>query len=172
MIHATKKMAYIQCSLSGIASNWFLQLPESYKNDSSAFVSAFKKQFSSRKIAYYAQIKAVALMKNETESIRHCHPKVQQFVEKGWCNESAATINLNCNETFFRGLPKKLKVFALKCQIKHKPTVMELSILFHTLVKLVVAEDFMNEKTGTLVRLLEIINVTSKLESRSLSAGT
>ena len=50
------KMAYIQCSLSGIASGWFLRLHESYKNDWSAFVSAFKKQFVSLKNACLTSI--------------------------------------------------------------------------------------------------------------------
>ena len=40
--------------------------------------------------------------------------KVQQLVEKGWCNENASTINLKCNEIVTRGLPKNLKDFANK----------------------------------------------------------
>ena len=33
-------------------------------------------------------------MKEEIENVRHYALKVQQLVEKGWRNESAATINL------------------------------------------------------------------------------
>ena len=53
-----QKMAQIQSSLSEIALGWFLRLNESYKNYWSASVSAFKKQFSSQKTAYYAQVEA------------------------------------------------------------------------------------------------------------------
>ena len=62
-------MAYIECSLSGIALSWFLRLHESYKNDWSAFVSAFKKQCSSQNTAYYAQGEAQALTKTDTENV-------------------------------------------------------------------------------------------------------
>ena len=106
-----RKMAYIQCSLSGIALSWFLRLHESYKNDWSAFVSAFKKQFSSQKTAYYAQVEAQALTKKDTESVRHYALKVQQLVEKGWYNESAATINLKCNENIYTRFTKETERF-------------------------------------------------------------
>ena len=139
-------MAYIQCSSSGVALGWFLRLHESYKNDWSTLVSAFKKQFSSQKTAYYAQVEAQALMKKDTQSVRHYAMKVQQLVEKGWYNESAATINLKCNEIFTRGSPKKLNDFAHKRQVEHTSTVLEPSIPFHTLVKLVDVEDITNEK--------------------------
>ena len=69
-----RKMAYIHCALSG------------YKNDWSAFVSSFKKQFSSQKTAYYAQVEAQASTRNETENVGHYAPKVQEVVEKGWFN--------------------------------------------------------------------------------------
>ena len=39
-----------QCSFSGIVIGWFLRSHESYKNDWSPFVSAYKKQFCSQKI--------------------------------------------------------------------------------------------------------------------------
>ena len=97
----------------------------------------------------------------------HCALKVQQLVEKGWCNESAATINLMCSETFKRERPEKLNDSVLRRQIRQKPTVMEPSI--HTLFKIVDAEDITNEKIRTLDLPVEDINVTSKLESRSLS---
>ena len=41
------------------------------------------------------------------ETVRHFALSVQQLVKKGWCNESASTINLKNNESFTKGLPKK-----------------------------------------------------------------
>ena len=54
----------------------------------------FKKQFSFQKTACYAQVEAMSLMKKDKETVRHFALRVQQLVEKGWCNENAATINL------------------------------------------------------------------------------
>ena len=100
-------MAYIQCSLSGIALSWFLQLHEKYeKNELSAFESAFKKQFFSKKTAHYAQVETQTLMEKETENVHFFDLKVQQIVERGYCHESAAAINLKCDEIFTRGLTK------------------------------------------------------------------
>ena len=89
-----------------------------------------KKQFSSQKNAYYAQVKALNLVKKDNETIHHFPLKVQQLVEKRWCNENASTINLKCNEIFTKGLPKLLKDFANKRQVKHTPTTLDLSIPF------------------------------------------
>ena len=129
-----------------------------------------KNIFSSQKTAYYAQVEAQNLTKKDTESVRHYALKVQQLVEKGWYNESAATIVLKCNEIFTRGLPKKLKDFAYKRQVKHTSTVLEPSIPFHTLVKLVDAEDITNEKIRTLDLPLEVNSLTSKLSSHTLNS--
>ena len=74
----------------------------------------FKKQFSSQKLAYYAQVEAMSLMKKNNETVRHFALRVQQLVKKGWCNKNAATTNLKNNEIFTKGLPKKLKDFAYK----------------------------------------------------------
>ena len=74
-----------------------------------AFVQAFKKQFSSQKNAYYAQVEALSLKKKDNETVRHFALRVQQLVEKGWCNENASTINLKCNEIITKGLSKNLK---------------------------------------------------------------
>ena len=109
-------------------------------------VQAFNKQFSSQKNAYYAQVEALNLSKKFNETERHFTLKVQQLVEKGWCNENASTINPKCNEIFTKGLPKNLKGFANK---RHTPTVLKPSIPFHTLVKLVDAEDITNDKIRT-----------------------
>ena len=107
-------MAFIQCSLTGTALSWYIRLNDTYKHDWHAFVQAFKKQFSSQKNAYFAQVEALNLTKKDNETVRHFALKVQQLVEKGWCNENASTINLKCNEIFTKGLPKTLKDFAKK----------------------------------------------------------
>ena len=85
-----------------------------YKQDWSAFVQAFKKQFSSQKNAYYAQVEALTLVKKDIETVRHFALKVQRLVEKSWCNENASTINVKCNEIFTKGLPKVLKTSQTK----------------------------------------------------------
>ena len=76
----------------------------------------------------------MSLMKKDNKTVRHFALRVQQIVKKGWCNENAATINLENNETFTKGLPKKLEHFAHKRQVKHISTLLEPSIPFHTLV--------------------------------------
>ena len=89
-----RRMAYIQCSLIGTALDWYTNLHISHKQQWSSFVQLFKKQFSSQKTACYAQVEAMSLMKKDNETVRHFALRVQQLVEKGWCNESASTINL------------------------------------------------------------------------------
>ena len=163
-----RRMAFIQCSLTGTALSWYIRLNHTYKHDWHAFVQAFKKQFSSQKNAYYAQVEALNLTKKDNEIVRHFALKVQQLVEKGWCNENASTINLKCNEIFTKGLPKNLKDFANKRQVKHTSTVLEPSIPFHTLVKLVDAEDIANDKIRTHDLALEINNITKQLNTQSL----
>ena len=109
-----RRMAFIQCSLTGTALSWYIRLNETYKHDWHTFVQAFKKQFSSQKNGYYAQVEALNLTKKDNETVRHFALKVQQLVEKGWCNENASTINLKCNEIFTKGLPKNPKTLQTK----------------------------------------------------------
>ena len=163
-------MAFIQCSLTGTALNWYIRLNDTYKQDWHAFVQAFKKQFSSQKNAYYAQVEALNLSKKDNETIRHFALKVQQLVEKGWCNENASTINLKCVEIFTKGLPKNLKDFANKR--KHISTFLEPSIPFHTLVNLVDAEDFANDKIRTHGLALEVNNITKQLHTQTLESSS
>ena len=127
-----RRMAFIQCSLTATALSWYICLNDTYKQDWHAFVQAFKKQFSSQKNACYAQVEAFYLSNKDNETVRHFPLKVQQLVGKGWCNENSSTINLKCNEIFTKGLPKNLKDFANKRQVKHTSTVLEPSIPFHT----------------------------------------
>ena len=153
-------MAYIQCSLTGTALDWYTNLHISYKQQWNSFVQLFKKQFSSQKTAYYAQVEAMSLMKKDNETVRHFALRVQQLVIKGWCNENAATINLKNNEIFTNGIPKKVKDFAHKRQVKHVSTLLEPSIPFHTLVRHVDSEDIANEKIRTNDLALEINKVS------------
>ena len=153
-------MAYILCSLIGTALDWYTNLHISYKQQWNSFVQLFKKQFSSQKTAYYAQVEAMSLMKRDNETVRHFALRVQQLVKKGWCNESASTINLKNNEIFTKGLPKKLNDFAHRRQVKHVSTLPEPSIPFHTLVRYVDSEDIANEKIRTNDLALEINKVS------------
>ena len=102
----------------------------------------------------------MSLMKRENETVRHFALRVQQLVKKGWCNENAATINLKNNEISAIGLPKKIKDFAHKRQVKHVSTLLEPSIPFHTLVRHVDSEDIANEKIRTNDLALEINKVS------------
>ena len=137
-----------------------------------AFVQAFKKQFSFQKNAYYAHVEALNLSKKDYKTVCHFALKVQQLVEKGWCNENASTINLNCNEILTNRLPKKLKDFANQRQVKHTSTVLEPSIPFHTLVKLVDAEHIANDKIRTHDLALDIINITKQLNTQNLEPSS
>ena len=120
-----------------------------------------KKQFSSeKKTAYYAQVEAMSLMKKDNETVRHFALRVQQLVKKGWCNESASTINLKNNEIFTKGFPKKLKDFTHRRQVKHVSTILESSIPFHTLFRHVDFEDIANEIISTNDLALEINKVS------------
>ena len=94
-------------------------------------MSAFKDHFSSQKAAYHAQLESQNSTKKETENVRHYALQVQHSVENGWCNESAATLNLRCNEFFTGGPPNKLKDFVHRRQVKHTSTVVDPSIPLH-----------------------------------------
>ena len=141
-----RRMANIQCSLIGTALDWYTNLHILYKQQWNSIVQLSKKQFSSQKTAYYAQVEAMSLMKKDNKTVRHFALRVQQLVKRGWCNESAATINFENNEIFTKRLPKKLKTFAHKRQVKHVSTLLEASIPFHTLVRHVDSEDIGNRK--------------------------
>ena len=136
----SRRMFLLYCSFTGTASNWCDRLPQVYKSDWSSFLQIFKKQFYSLKLAYHSQIEALSLVKKDNENVRHFALKVEILVKQGWYNEYPSTINLKCNETFTRGLPKQLKDFANKRQVKHISSSLEPSIPFHTLVNMVDTE--------------------------------
>ena len=96
----------------------------------------------------------------------HFAIKVQQIVEKGWCNKNASTINLKCYEMFRKGLPKNLEDFANKRQVKHTSFVSESSIPFRIPVKLVDAQDIANDKIRTHDLELEVNGITKQLRTQ------
>ena len=160
-------MSLLYCSFTGTASNWYDRLPQVYKDDWSSFLQIFKKQFYSQKHAYHAQIEAVSLLKKDNENVRHFALKVETLVKQGWYNEYPSTINLKCNEIFTRGLPKKLKDFANKRQVKHISSSLEPSILFHSLVNMVDSEDITLEKIKTQELSLEINNLSNTFQQNT-----
>ena len=95
-------MAFIRCSLTGTALNWYIRLNDTHKQEWHSFVQAYKKQFSSQKNAYYAHVEALNPTKMDNETVRHFALKDQQLVKKGWCNKNASAINLKCNEIFHK----------------------------------------------------------------------
>ena len=101
-------------------------------------------------------------MKKDKETVRHFNLRVQQLVEKGWCDENAATTNLKKYEIFTKRLHKKLKDFAHKRQVKLVSTLLEPSMPFHTLVRHVDSEDIANEKIRTKDLALEISKVSNE----------
>ena len=75
-------MAFIKCSLTGTVLSRYIRLHDSSKQVWHAFVQAFKKQFSSQKNAYYAQVEAFNLIEKDNETVCHFALKVQQQVEQ------------------------------------------------------------------------------------------
>ena len=71
------------------------------------------------------------------------------------------------NGIFTKGLPNNLKDFADKRQTRRTSTVLEPSIPFHTLVKLVDAEDIANDKVRTHDLTLEFNSITNQLQSQN-----
>ena len=72
-----------------------------------------KKQFSSQKNAFYAQVEPLNLTKKDNETVRHFALKVQQLVEKGWCNENPL-LTLNVMKSFQKDFQKILKTLQTK----------------------------------------------------------
>ena len=163
----SRRMSLLYCSLTGTASNWYDRLPQVYKDDWSSFLQIFRKQFYSQKHAYHAQIEALSLLKKDNENVRHFALKVETLVKQGWYNEYPSTINLKCNEIFTRGLPKKLKDFANKRQVKHISSSLEPSIPFHSLVNMVDSEDITLEKIKTQELSLEINNLSNTFQQNT-----
>ena len=83
-----RRMAYIQCSLTGTALDWYSNLHISYKQQ------------------WKSIVQLLSLMKKDNETVRHFALRVQQLVKKGWCNENAATINLKKMKSLQKDYPK------------------------------------------------------------------
>ena len=66
-------MALFQCSLTGTALDWYIDLHDTYKQEWNSFVQLFKKQFSSQKTAYYAQVEALSLTKKALKLLDILH---------------------------------------------------------------------------------------------------
>ena len=160
-------MSLLYCSLTGTASNWYDRLPQVYKDDWSSFLQILRKQFYSQKHAYHAQIEARSLVKKDDENVRHFALKVETHLKQGWYNEYPSTINMKCNEIFTRGLPKKLKDFANKRQVKHISSSLEPSMPFHSLVNMVDSEDITLEKIKTQELSLEINNLSNTFQQNT-----
>ena len=142
-----RRMERIKCSLSGFASGWFLRILESYKKIGLPSYLLSKEELCAQKNCILrTRWKSSCNERKETENVRHHALKLQQLVEKGWGNESAATITHKCSEKFTRGSPKKFINLAQNWQIKHTTTVLEPSNPFQTLVKFVDAGVITDEK--------------------------
>ena len=109
----------------------------------------------------------LSLLKKDNENVRHFALKVETLVKQGWYNEYPSTINLKCNEIFTRGLPKKLKDFAQKRQVKHISSSLEPSIPFHSLVIMVDSEDITLEKIKTQELSLEFNNLSNTFQQNT-----
>ena len=127
----------------------------------------FSKQFYSQKHAYHAQIGALSLVKKDNENVRHFALKVETLVKQGWYNEYTSTINLKCNEIFTRDLPKKLKDFANKRQVKHISSSLEPSIPFHSLANMANSEDITLEKIKTQELSFEINTLSNTFQQNT-----
>ena len=75
-------MAFKKCSLTGTALSWYIRLNDTYKEDWSAFVQAFKKQYSSQKKAYYAQVEAFTFVKKTMKQFTILHYKFNKWLKK------------------------------------------------------------------------------------------
>ena len=164
-----RNMVFIQSFLNDTALSWYIRLHDTYKQDSHALYKHLKNNFHHKKNAYYGQVEALNLVKKDNDTGRHFALKVQQLIEKSWCNENASTINLKCYEIFIKGLPINLKILLKKTRETH-PTVLEPSIPFHTLVNFVDADDRANDKTRTHHLTLEVNNITKQLQTQTLNS--
>ena len=77
-----RRMAFVQCFLTGTALSWYIRLNDTYKQDWHAFGRAFKKQFSSQKNAYYAQVEALNLSKRTLKQYVILHLNFDSWFKK------------------------------------------------------------------------------------------
>ena len=96
------------------------------------------------------------------------HSKFNSWLKKAGVMRMHALLTSNVMKFLQKDFPKNLKDFANERQVKHTSTVLEPSIPFNTIVKLVDAEDITNDKIRTHVFALEINNITKQLNTQSL----
>ena len=101
-------MASIQCFLTGTALSWYIRLHDSYKQDWSAFVQAFKAQFSSQT---NAQVEALTLVKKDYETVRHFALKFNNQLKGAGVMKMLLPSNENVMQfSKTEGLPRNLKL--------------------------------------------------------------
>ena len=98
------------------------------------------------------------------------HLKSNNSLKRAGVMETHQLSTLNATKSLLKGLLKNLKYFANKRQVKHTSTVLEPSIPFHTLVKLVDAEDIANDKIRTHDLTLEVNNISKQLQTQTLDS--
>ena len=78
-----RRMAFIQCSLTGNALSWYIRLNDTYEQDWHAFVQAQKNNSFPKRTLITLKLKPLTFQKKDNETVRHFAFKVQQLVEKG-----------------------------------------------------------------------------------------
>ena len=98
------------------------------------------------------------------------HSKFNSWLKKAGEMRMLPLLTLNVMKSLQKDFQKILKTLQIK--VKHPSTVLEPSIPFHTLVKLVDAEDIANDKIRTHDLALEIINITKQLNTQTLEPSS
>ena len=110
-----RRMAFIQCSLTGTALSWYIRLNDTYKHDWHAFVQVFKKQFSSQKNAYYAQVEALNLTKKKIKKqYVILHSKFNSWLKKVGVMRMHPPLTLNVRKSVQKHFQKILKTLQTK----------------------------------------------------------
>ena len=96
------------------------------------------------------------------------HSEFNNLLKKAGAMRTHQLSTSNVTRYLQKDFSKNLKDFANKRQVKHTSTILEPSIPFHTLVKLVDAEDMANDKIRTHDLTPEVNNITKQLQTQSL----
>ena len=136
-------MAFIQCSLTGTALSWYIRSNDTYKQDWHAFVQALKKNNSLHKRTLtMLKLKPLTYPRKIMKQYATLHSKFNSWLKKAGVMRMRPLLTSNV----MKGLPKNVKDFANKRQVKHTSTVLEPSIPFHTLVNLLMLKILQNTK--------------------------
>ena len=109
-----RRMAFIQCSLTGTALSWYIRLNDTYKHDWHAFVQVFKKQFSSQKNAYYAQVEALNLTKKIMKQYVILHSKFNSWLKKAGVMKMHPLLTLKVMKSSQKDFQRILKTLQTK----------------------------------------------------------